>query len=102
MDLLSPPEIAATKAYTIGRRGDWKDYIDLYVCIRDGITTLAEVIENARNKYGDVFSDRLFLEQLVYFGDIDEGQKLEMESEPGRSNVRGYFEKAIADLRLAQ
>ena len=32
--LLSVREIAATKAYTIGRRGAYKDYIDLYSSYR--------------------------------------------------------------------
>jgi len=30
ISMLAVPEIAATKAYTIGRRGSFKDYIDLY------------------------------------------------------------------------
>jgi hypothetical protein len=101
LDLLQPPEIAVTKAYTIGRRGEWKDYIDLHACLTRGITTLAEIIQNAQKKYGAAFSDRLFLEQLVYFEDMDDSQKLEMDAEPLREEVRKFFEKAIADLRLA-
>ena len=33
VNLLSVKEIAATKSYTIGRRGAFKDYIDLYFVI---------------------------------------------------------------------
>jgi len=38
-DLLSPQEILATKAYTIGRRGSFKDYVDLYVGLSENIAT---------------------------------------------------------------
>lgn len=31
LDLFSVPEIALQKAYTIGRRGEYRDYFDLYV-----------------------------------------------------------------------
>ena len=62
---LSVREIAATKAYTIGRRGSFKDYVDLYFVLHDSHASLAEVIDLAEQKYGDAFNSRLFLEQIV-------------------------------------
>jgi len=35
--MLSKSELAITKAYTIGRRGSLKDYIDLYFCLKEKI-----------------------------------------------------------------
>ncbi len=70
--MLSVKEIAATKAYTIGRRGSYKDYIDLYFVFSERHATLAEVIELAEKKYGNEFNGRLFLEQLVYLVDIED------------------------------
>jgi hypothetical protein len=48
--LLSVREIAATKAYTIGRRGCYKDYVDLYFILLEGHATLTEIIESAEKK----------------------------------------------------
>lgn len=70
--MLFVKEIAATKAYTIGRRGSYKDYIDLYSVFSEHYVTLAEVIELAEKKYGSEFNGRLFLEQLVYLTDIED------------------------------
>ncbi len=102
IDLLSAREIAATKAYTIGRRGEWKDYVDLYACLIRKTTTLSEVMKNAQKKYGDGFNDRLLLEQLAYFEDIDDVQGLKVKTPITREKAHSYFKKAIADLRLAK
>jgi len=72
LPLLSVREIAATKAYTIGRRGSYKDYVDLYFVLAEGHTTLPEIIANAEKKFGEGFNARLFLEQLVYLGDVQD------------------------------
>src|SRR3989339_1094751 len=74
LKLLAVTEIAASKAYTIGRRGSFKDYIDLYYVILEEHSDLNEIIAVADKKYGEEFNSRLFLEQLVYFDDIkDDG-----------------------------
>ncbi len=71
LNLLGVKELAATKAYTIGRRGSFKDYVDLYSIISEGYSSLKEIIKMAEKKYNDAFNARLFLEQLVYFKDIE-------------------------------
>ena len=72
LPLLSVKEIAATKAYTIGRRGTLKDYVDIYTIIAGGYTHLPDIIELAARKYGEAFDPRLFLEQLAYFDDLED------------------------------
>lgn len=74
--LLSVREIAATKAYTIGRRGSFKDYVDLYFLLAENHVTLAEIISDAELKFGTDFNSRLFLEQLVYVADLDDTEVL--------------------------
>jgi len=67
-------EIALMKAYTIGRRPTFRDYIDLYFLLKKGIVTLEYILEKAPQKFvieGEpVFSKKLFLEQLIYTEDI--------------------------------
>jgi hypothetical protein len=59
--LLSVREIAATKAYTIGRRGAYKGYIDLYFILSEQHATLTDIIDVAEKKFGVEFNSRLFL-----------------------------------------
>jgi hypothetical protein len=72
VSVLSIREIAATKAYTIGRRGAYKDYIDLYFVLSQGYAALGEIIDLAELKFGDAFNARLFLEQLVFLDDVED------------------------------
>lgn len=62
-------DIGLDKAHTVGRRGEWRDYVDLYFIIKNGLT-LKDIIKGAEKKFGDSFSEKLFLSQLSYFGDI--------------------------------
>lgn len=63
-------EIAIQKAYTIGRRGEYRDYFDLYTILQKNIIQLTKIIAAAEKKYKGVFNTKLFLEQLVYFDDL--------------------------------
>lgn len=101
VNLLSPKEILVTKAYTIGRRGSFKDYVDLYIGIREGISQIEEIMALAREKYGEVFNDRLFLEQLVFVDDLDE-VPLEMKNgpTPTKKQIVGFFSTEIQKIKL--
>ena len=54
--LLSVREIAATRAHTIGRRGSFKDYVDLYFAIAENRATLSGIIADAEQKFGGDFN----------------------------------------------
>lgn len=62
-------DIAADKAFTIGRRGAYRDYVDLYFILSKDVA-LSEIVRDATKKYGAMFDEKLFLEQLDYMGDI--------------------------------
>ena len=70
IDIFSVNDIAADKAYTVGRRGAWRDYYDVFSLIKKGVVSLNELISLAKKKYGTLFNEKLFLEQLTYFEDI--------------------------------
>lgn len=69
ISLFSWKDIALDKAYTIGRRPQYRDYVDLFFIIRKNMS-LKEIIQNAEKKFGGLFSEKLFLGQLIYFEDI--------------------------------
>lgn len=67
--LVSIDDIASDKAFTIGRRGKYRDYVDLLFILRRG-KTLQTIIAEAIRRYGAMFDEKLFLEQLDYMEDI--------------------------------
>ena len=72
LELESIEDIAADKANTIGRRGQWRDYVDLFFMIKNNIFSLQKIIDLAKKKYVGEFNPRLFLEQLSFFDDIND------------------------------
>lgn len=72
LGMLSVLNIAAAKAFTLNYRGQYRDYVDLYVIMRSRHISLARIIQQAKKVYDTLFSEKLFLGQLVYFQDIDQ------------------------------
>ena len=67
--------LAAMKAYALGRRVKWKDYVDLYFIMRyfhgiDGVVKKGEEI------FAGEFNEKIFREQLSYFKDIDYSEEI--------------------------
>jgi len=63
-------DLAAMKAFALGRRSKWKDYVDLFFLLKDKFT-IKDISERAEKLFGDFFSEKLFRAQLIYFKDID-------------------------------
>lgn len=93
--MLHKKEIAASKAFTIGKRGAYKDYVDLYFLLSGGHTTLREIIALANKKYKDDFNDRLFLEQLVYLDDVPEAEIMFLAPPVDAKRLLAFFESEI-------
>lgn len=69
-------QLAAMKAYALGRRSKWKDYVDLYFLLCDHFTII-EISKTAKQLFGELFSEKLFRSQLCYFDDIDYTEAVE-------------------------
>lgn len=95
-------EVLATKAYTIGRRGSFKDYVDVFFGFKLGITNLAQIIDLANEKYGNLFNDWLFLEQLLYLDDLEEEPLIMLggNQTPSKQEIRNLFEQKISEYKL--
>jgi hypothetical protein len=70
------PVIGSMKAYALGRRSKWKDYVDLYFMLRDHVT-LPELIHRTKTLFRGAFNAKLFLEQLCYFDDVDMTERVD-------------------------
>jgi hypothetical protein len=62
--------LVALKAYALGRRAKWKDYVDLY-WIMEKHCRIVDIIKKAKKIFGAEFNEKNFREQLAYFRDID-------------------------------
>ena len=63
-------QLASMKAYALGRRSKWKDYVDLYFLLRDHFS-ITEISTTSIHLYGELYSEKMFRSQLSYFDDID-------------------------------
>lgn len=77
-------DLAAMKAYALGGRAKWKDYVDLYFILKD-YYNLKEISTRAKEIFQDFFNPKLFREQLSYFDDVDYSEEIE------------YIKNAISD-----
>ena len=71
--------LAAMKAFALGRRAKWKDYVDLYFLIKNHFS-IKEIVAEAKRLYEDMFSEKLFREQLAFHKDIDFCESVEYMS----------------------
>ncbi|TXI33795.1 MAG: hypothetical protein E6Q53_02360 [Candidatus Moraniibacteriota bacterium] len=62
--------LSAMKAYALGRRAKWKDYVDLYF-VMEQHHSLKEIVQKAESIFGGEFNEKNFRSQLAYFQDID-------------------------------
>ena len=68
--------LAAMKAFALGGRGKWKDYVDLYFIIKDFYNP-QQISDKAKELFTDVFNPTLFRKQLCYFKDINYTEQVE-------------------------
>ena len=83
-------DLSAMKAYALGGRAKWKDYVDLYFIMK-GQYTLKEISKRAKEIFKTFFNEKLFREQLSYFKDIDYSEELEYMGTEIRDEVIKEF-----------
>lgn len=76
--IISMPDIvtlSAMKAYALGRRAKWKDYVDLCF-IAEKLESIDPIIKKSQEIFGSEFDEKNFRVQLSYFKDIDYSEKI--------------------------
>lgn len=88
-DLLT---LAAMKAFALGRRAKWKDYVDLYFIIKDH-HSIDEIQNKAIELFGDEFSNKVFRMQLGYFGQMNYSEEVEylIPNPPSDEEVKQFL-----------
>jgi hypothetical protein len=79
------------KAFALGRRAKWKDYVDLFFILRDHYS-IEEISEAATKNFGDLFSEKLFREHLAFHKDIDFSESIEfLVQEPSEAEIKQFL-----------
>lgn len=92
-------DIAADKAYTLGRRPIYRDYVDLFFIIKMG-HPLKSIVSDAKKKFEGLFSEKLFLGQLIYFGDLRDFKIEFFQEKYEPEKIKLFFEKEIKKLKI--
>lgn len=90
--------LAAMKSYALGRRAKWKDYLDLYFILHDYFS-LNTVSTKAESLFSNLFSPKLFRQQLCYFDDVDYTEEVTFLPgyEVSETEVRAFLTNTATD-----
>jgi hypothetical protein len=90
-------DLAAMKAYALGRRSKWKDYVDLYFILKNRFS-IDEISKRAADIYQDLFSEKLFRGQLNYFIGINFEEQVDFL--PGFETDENIIKQFLTDAAL--
>ncbi len=84
------------KAFALGRKAKWKDYVDLYFLLHDHFI-INDISMECNKLFKEQFSEKLFRQQLAFHKDIDFSEPVEFLVEPIPENTIKEFlvEQAI-------
>lgn len=91
--------LAAMKAFALGQRAKWKDYVDLYFIVKD-FFTCKEIAKKSEKLFGAEFNEKLFRIQLAYLDDVNYDE--EIEYLPGFEVSDKAIKKALIEFSLAK
>lgn len=90
--------LASMKAFALGRRAKWKDYVDLYFILKDHYS-IGEISKEGIALFTGQFSEKLFREQLAFHKDIDYSEPIEYLGTPIPENeIREFLVEKAIDL----
>ena len=68
--------LSAMKAFALGRRAKWKDYVDLYFILKD-YYSVKDIVKETDRIFGQEFNEKLLRLQLAFHKDIDYSEQVE-------------------------
>lgn len=93
-DLLT---LAAMKAFALGQRAKWKDYVDLYFIMKDYFP-FKKISRKSKELFGQEFNEKLFRIQLSYFDDVNYEEEVEFMPDFEISDEK--IKKALVEFSL--
>lgn len=88
--------LGAMKAYALGRRAKWKDYVDIYYIAK--VKSFMEIVARAKKIFKTEFNERLFREQICYFNDVNYSE--EVDYMPGFEKSEEEIQESLKEFSL--
>ena len=87
------------KAYALGRRSKWKDYVDLYFLLKEHFS-IDEISARAEIIFGELFSAKMFRVQLSYFEDVDYSEEVEylVSNPPSNLDIQTFLTEVSTEI----
>jgi len=102
-EIISIPELktlGAMKAFALGRRAKWKDYVDLFYLLKFHFS-IREISEEATRCFGDLYSERLFRQQLAFHADINYSEPIEyLITAPSEEEIKKFLIDKALDISI--
>ena len=89
--------LAAMKAFALGQRAKWKDYVDLYFIIKDHFS-ISQISQKGQEIFDHGFNEKLFRSQLAYFDGINYEEVIEFL--PGFEVTDEIIKQKLIDFSL--
>jgi len=89
--------LAAMKAFALGKRAKWKDYVDLFFLLKK--FDFEKIVKEAEQLFKAEFNEKLFRTQLAYHDDIDYSE--EVEFLPGYAVPDQNIKKYLKEISLS-
>jgi hypothetical protein len=101
-NIISMPSLlslAAMKAFALGRRSKWNDYVDLYFIITR-FFSIKEIATEAEKIFTSQFSEKLFREQMAFHNDINYSEEVEyvIPNPPDPNEIRDALIEKATDI----
>lgn len=98
MTMPSLKTLGAMKAYALGRRAKWKDYVDLFFLLKYHFT-IEEISAEAIHLFGQLFNEKLFRQQLSFHKDIDYSEPVEfLVATPPEEEIKQFLVDKALDI----
>ena len=94
-DLLT---LGAMKAFALGRRSKWKDYVDLYFILKSHYS-FVEISKKGKEIFKDEFIEKQFIAQLGYFKGISYSEEVVylIQNPPTEDEIK----KFLSDISIS-
>lgn len=79
------------KAFALGGRAKWKDYVDLYFLLKNHYS-FVEISDKAKAIFEHNFNEKLFRQQLAWYNDIDYSESIDyLCPSPGDLEIKRFL-----------
>lgn len=93
LDMFHLDDLVSSKANTLGRRPQWRDYVDIFFLIKWDYYSIDTIVDLAEKKYGGEFNSKLFAKQLTYFDDVEVRPTVFLKESYSEKEIKSYLAK---------